>query len=287
MLPTPQRPPSLFRWALALFLALVVLFALMAVTSRDRQGASPVENVLSTLNYPLQVATSWVSEQVRGIGEGGMELWRLRSENQELRAGVTALPALSAEVAELRRENARLREELGIRPAVPYPVLAAEVIGRDPRAWFDTVVIDRGKRDGVRENLAVINHQGLVGKVQRVTQLTATVKLLVDRSFRVSAMDAITQDVGGLEGRGPEGVVVVFSHNREARVSAGDPVVTSGLGGLIPPRLYIGSVESVTIASQGLTRLATIRPAVTFHRLDLVQVVMTEPEGNVEAEVNP
>ena len=89
----------------------------------------------------------------------------LQQENDRLRQQLAEAVALQTKIAELRQENNRLRGMLELREASEYELIAAEVIARDPSSWFNIITINKGTKDGVRENMAVITTEGLIGSI--------------------------------------------------------------------------------------------------------------------------
>lgn len=261
----------------AALLALMLVFGLMSLTARERQGVTFIENILSTVLYPLQVATDWVASQTHSFGKGVGELLVLREENDRLRMEVQRLAQYEARNQELASENQMLRRELGMRTHASQPLLAAEVIGRDPNNWFRTVVLNRGTRDGVKQGMAVVNWQGLVGKVLTVTSHTATVQLLIDPGFGsdpgfAAGAKTVEGEQAHIMTQAGARVRVNF-YSREPKVQVGQPVYTSGQA-VLPGDLLVGWVES--IGNDGVLTFASIRPAVDFTKLEVVQVVITE-----------
>jgi rod shape-determining protein MreC len=267
----------------AALVALIVIFGLMTFTARERTQVTPVEKALATMLYPLQVATDWVAGKVRGVGQGVQELTRLRDDNARLRAQVQATEQLEARNQMLVRENQQLRSAVGMKERSQYPLLAAEVISRTPDNWYRTVTINRGSRDGVQSNMAVVNWQGLVGKVSATTPFTATVQLVVDAGFGQGGFGAgaklpsgelgVIQTVQG-------GHVQMTFFSSDPAVQIGQPVFTSGQA-VIPPNLLIGYADSLSTGESAFDKFLNVRPAVDFNKLDAVHVVLhiTQPDG--------
>lgn len=162
---------------------LVVIFIIMALTAHERSTLTPIEKGVATLLYPFQVATDWVGDRARDVADSVRELARLREENAALRQQVEEMAQDRALVLQLQAENQRLRAELGLRARTPHPMKTAEVISRSSQNWYQTITIDQGSRDGIRQGMAVVNWQGLVGKVAYTTPYTSTVQLISDSGF--------------------------------------------------------------------------------------------------------
>lgn len=272
---TPMRNNKQMRRLGAALATLVVLFAIMALTARERTEVTPVEKGLATLLYPFQVATDWVGDRVRGVTESVRELTHLREENAALRDQVKEAAQAQARADFLAGENASLRAELKMKEQSEYPLLTAQVIGRSSENWYRTIIINRGSRDGVTQNMAVVNWQGLVGKVIHTTPYSSTVQLMIDAGFGQEGFGAGAKLPTGELGivRTIEGGHIQLTFlNTTPSVSEGQPIYTSGQG-VMPPDLLLGWVSSVDGGST-FQKFAEIRPAVDFHKLDTVHVVL-------------
>jgi rod shape-determining protein MreC len=254
---------------------LAVIFALMALTARPRTNVTPFEKGIATLLYPFQVATDWVADRVKGVTASIQELTHLREENARLRAAVEAGAQDKALAERLTQENRTLQAELQMKQRSSYPLLTAQVISRTSDTWYRTVVINRGSQDGVQPSMAVVNWQGMVGKVLSTTPFTATVQLMLDGGFSQQGFAAGAKvpsgDLGVIETVQGGEVRMVFIMSSPT-VKVGQPVFTSGQG-ILPPNLLIGYVENEPTGS-GLPKTVTIKPAVDFNKLDVLHVVM-------------
>nr|PZN73945.1 MAG: rod shape-determining protein MreC [Bacillota bacterium] len=261
--------------------ALVVLFITMALTARGRTAVTPIEKGIATLLYPLQVATDWVGDQAREIVDSVRELTRLRAENAALRQQVAEMAQDRALLVKLEQENERLRKELGLKERSPYPMLTAEVISRSGESWYQAVIINRGSRDGVRPGMAVVNWQGLVGKVAYTTPYTSTVQLVSDAGFTQAGFGAGARLPNGEQGvleTVEGGYLRMRFWSTAPSVEVGQPVFTSGQG-ILPADLLVGWIEEVETSSS-FVKTARVRPAVDVHKLEVVQVVLTLVEDD-------
>jgi rod shape-determining protein MreC len=204
----------------------------------------------------------------------------LATENDELQADNDRLRRDAARLAEVTRENTELRRFLRLAEENPgQRVVAARVIGRDTSNWWKTIQIDAGGAQGVREDQAVINGDGLVGRVISVTSTESRVLLVVDPNCKVSALLQETRAPGVLVG-GDSAFAVnptcrLTFVERAAAVAAGQRVVTSGLGGVFPKGIPIGVVADSRLNEQtGMYLDVTVKPLVDFHRLEHVMVVV-------------
>lgn len=285
-MPSPMRNNKHLRRYGLVLAALVVIFAVMALTSRQRSEVTVVEKGVSTLLYPFQVATDWVGRRVRGVGESVAEMTRLRQENADLREEAKEAAQAKARADQLESENNTLRAELQMKQRSVYPLLTAQVISRSSENWYRTVIINQGSQAGVTQNMAVVNWQGLVGKVSHTTPYTATVQLVIDAGFGEPGFGAGAKVPSGELGvveTAEGGSVRLKFWSKTPAVTVGQPVYTSGQG-FMPPDLLIGWVDSLE-AGTTFEKSASVRPAVDYHKLDVVHVVLTttEKDGGAKA----
>jgi rod shape-determining protein MreC len=197
---------------------------------------------------------------------------QLRQENDVLRQEVRAL-------GETGRENIRLHELLNSKERSAYHTVTARVIGRDSSNWWKSIQIDRGSDDGVHQNLAVLNADGLIGKTISTTRGEARVLLLSDPNCKVGALLQDTRDPGVASGSDASfsfsSRCVMTYVNRDAKVKPGDNVITSGFGGVFPKGIPIGTVTRAQLNKQtGMYQDVEIKPAVDFRRLEEVIVIL-------------
>ncbi len=286
-MPSPMRNNKQLRRLGAALIALTVIFTIMALTARERSQVTAVEKGIATLLYPFQVATDWVGDRFRGVGESIKELSRLREENAALREQVKEASQAEARAEQLEHENQVLRTELRMKERSPYPLLTAQVISRSSENWYRTVIIDRGSRDGVQQNMAVVNWQGLVGKISHTTPYTSTIQLMIDAGFGQQGSFGAgaklpTGELGLIETiEGGHVRMKFLSTNPTVEVE--QPVYTSGQG-VMPADLLIGYVSELD-SEATFVKYATVRPAVDFHKLDVVHIVlmMTEKDRGTNA----
>jgi rod shape-determining protein MreC len=275
-MPSPMRNNKQLRRLGAALIALILIFGVMTVTARERSEVTIVEKALATVLYPLQIATDWVAGRVRGAGQSIQELTQLREENKNLREKVQGADQLDARNQMLMRENQELRSELSMKERDKYPLLTTEVISRTPDNWYRTVTINRGSRDGIQPGMAVVNWQGLVGKVSATTPFTATVELVIDAGFGQGGFGAgaklPTGELGVIE-TFQGGHVTMKFFSSDPAVQVGQPVFTSGLA-VMPPDLLIGYAESVNTGESAFDKYVNVRPAVDFNKLDVLHVVL-------------
>jgi rod shape-determining protein MreC len=262
---------------LAALLALAVLLGIMHKNAANDGRSMAIEDAVRVVVYPFQVAGN-------GIGNGGNAIARvfrtwgsLRRENKTLREDVRRLTTENSSLKEAAEENVRLRRELEFKASFPLPVVAGQVIGRNPSGWFSTCIIDRGSRDGVKIGHAVASFRGLVGQVLTTSPTSSSVQLLSDSDREVGALDQRSRVHGICKGQDSD-VLLLKYLPKDADVKVGDVVVSSGIGRLVPKGLPIGRVVAVRPDQGGFTKHAEVRPSARFETLEDVFVVVRAVE---------
>ena len=261
---------------IVLFIVVITLVALLAVTLKGRQQANLAEQVVkdvvgfgqSVFSKPAHFFTSKLAD-IEG-------LIATFDENKQLKTRLEHYAMNEAKLIELESENERLRKLVNEASNLSaYEPIYATVISRNPDQWEERVVIDKGESDGVTKNMAVITSQGLIGKVVLTTPLTATIELISTENqlFRVSAMVAGEEIFGLIEGYDKTREQLVMKRiDSNLEVKEGQKIISSGLGGIFPKGLLIGEVKEVSTDDYGLTKLAYIEPAANFKMLDHVVI---------------
>ncbi|TDQ46875.1 rod shape-determining protein MreC [Actinorugispora endophytica] len=219
-------------------------------------------------------------------------------------AALAAAPASAARIDELERRNAELAAEVdalerdGARSAEladlltlsglgGYEIVAAQAVTRlTGHGYADAVTLDVGARDGVAPDMTVISRDGLVGRVTEVTEQTSTVTLVTDGASAVGVRLAGSKEIGVVDGTGnavtDRSPLVLELLDGSAVVREGDRVVTLGSHGGAPfvPGVPVGTVTEVADTPGALSRTARVTPFADISRIDVVGVVVAEPEDD-------
>lgn len=255
---------------------LVGLLLLARATAAPLPGVGFLQRLVYEAMAPLQrgtaVAAGWIAD-----ASGAFTAYReLQQENEALQTQIRELLAENSVMTEYRLENLRLRQMLGFKEAAKgnYDLLAAKVVARSPSAWNLSLVLDRGKADGVSPDQAVITAEGLVGRTGTVGENTAEVRLLTDPEVAVAAMVQVSRVPGVVQGRQDgSGRLEMIHLPHDAPVRPQQTVVSSGWGGVFPPGLRIGYIIEVVPEPNGLMEKAIIQPFADLNRLEEVFVV--------------
>ena len=203
------------------------------------------------------------------------ELEGVREENKRLHQKVMELSLRNFWLNEEHLENQRLRELLGFRSQLEHKVIPAEVLAKEPNRRLFSVLINKGFQEGVKRNMPVVNMHGLVGKIVHASAHSAVVQLMIDPSFRASAIDQRSR-VAGIIKPGSGFTLHLDNVPLAEDVKAGDFVISSGLGGIFPPGIKIGVVTAVESEeafskenrSFGIFKMIQVMPSVDFSSLE-------------------
>lgn len=259
-------------------LGLVVLLALV-VLNLPGQTAARLKLAIGSLFLPLfglagagQQTANKATDAVTTRAELARQNELLRRENEQLRIQATQAVAIA-------HENDRLRQQLGWQQRNrQWKPKLARVVLRDPANWWRTVQIDLGSRDGLRENLPVLTGDGwLVGRTASVSLMRSQVVLIGDPNCKVAALvQNESRDSGVVGAAGPlDTSLVELGHlTRNASLKPGQPVVTSGLGGIFPAGIPIGKIVDSRPVEYGLYTEARVKLAANLSGLEEVWVLL-------------
>lgn len=224
--------------------------------------------LLDTLKYPLSLLTL-----LRGEIKGIIFYHHNLIQNERLKKEIYWLKQKLNETEEISLENARLKELFSFKQASPYKVIAARVIGRSPDNWSSLIIIDKGRLNGIKKGMVVINYLGLVGRVIETTESTGKIMLINDPNFAVSSLVKRSRQEGLVCGRLGSSLIMRYLPS-EADIKASDTIITSGLTDLYPKGLLIGTVVDIGEEFSGLSRYAIIKPAVDLSSVEEVLIII-------------
>lgn len=258
--------------------AVLVLVSLILITVDYREGdggaVAAIQRGALTVFAPVAEGFSAVVRPVGNFFGAIGDLGSLRDQNAALEADLQRLRQERVSNADLERENAQLRAQLGMRDRLDFTTTAARVIAQPPTSSERSVLLDAGAENGLLPGMAVLNEFGLVGKLTEVTASNARVELLTSPSARYAVRIAETGETGFLTGSGANPFQLEIL-DPEAEVEPDTQIVTQTFTGTsIPDGIPVGVVD----ARRGpASRFHNVRPYVDFTRLTLVQVVLDFP----------
>ena len=273
---------KLIGWVIGIIVALaLIMYSVTYGSNIVTQGVNDVTNILGRLvSYPANS----INDFIDSVGD----LSNTYQENQSLKQKIDTIHELEVQLNELKRDNQKMKETLKLQDMLnDYTLVNATVIARNPDTWRDVITINKGSNDGIQPQMSVMSDNGLVGKVLDVNPTSARIALLSNADNTLVRVAAMIQNekepiYGTITGYDEKTNMLVMSQIQATQdIKVGDKVVTSGLGGISPNSLYIGTVEEVAMDRFGLYKEVKIRPAADTNDVRYVTVVIrtSESEG--------
>jgi rod shape-determining protein MreC len=282
-------------------LAVLVLLSLFLLTAYFGEGSNgqlhgvqrgamevlaPIQEGANRALKPFRDLFGWFGDTLDAKSQNK----KLRSENDQLRNElITAIDDKRQleQYKGLQEQN----EQGGLKS---YNPVEARVIARSPSSWYQTFQINKGSSDGLRVDQPVVNSAGLVGKVKSVSNGNASVMLLTDPEFGVSAQALESGEPGSVgPAVGAPGDLRFELVPNAKLVHKGEHIITAGtstssrvtdLRSLYPRGILIGTVKRIETGEGELDRVIHVQPIADLHNLDIVEV-LTQPDNDVRAQV--
>lgn len=257
-----------------LFLALVAVGFIVA-TFDVRSDGEGVSNVLregtQSIFTPLQKGVNWVADPVVAFIDGVDNIAGLRDENERLRTQVRDAEAQLRETSALEEKVAQLELINGLQVADELTTVTAKMYASGPTAFDNVRYIDKGAKDGIVAGQAVVDEDGLVGRVDLVSANDARIRLITDPAVSVGVRVQSTNETGIVTGRG-DGPLRLEMFRAKQTVYQGALVVTDG--SRFPPGIVVGMVRTTATAEVGFVLRTDIDPAARLSQVDFVKIIL-------------
>lgn len=259
-------------------IAALVIFtaAVLALLSMGPQATRKIQASFFQGIAPFLKSGSGLERQITSVRAGLKSLEQLERENTQLRVENRSLKATNEALRDVEHEVNRLRHALAYRERSLFKLVPAEIVTRDSSTWWRTVTINRGEEDGLAPEMPVLTDEGLVGRTTTVSANIAVVLLISDENCRVAATVEGTREQGIVTGERVAGSLAPLLDldylSKQAELKPGQKVYTSGVGGVFPSGLFVGTVKS--FQTRALDSQAKLSPAVDLAKLEDVFVVI-------------
>ena len=272
---------------LTIFVLVILVLSMLSISIRLRNkretpflvqkiGNDTVSIVTRVVNWPINLVSNGVANVE--------DLFNTQAENAHLKKQIDNLAQTKARNSSLEAENTQLKQALKLKKTLTdYTIINGSVISRAADTWSDLLVIDQGSRAGVKKNMPVMSGKGVIGRVVEVNSTTSKVELITttDKSTNKFAVEA-----DAANGKKVHGVISVEGNNQLAftqvvdgqKLKKGTQVYTSGMGGLSPKGLLIGTVTKTTRDTFGLSDVVEIQPAGNLNDPSVVSVIKRKVE---------
>jgi rod shape-determining protein MreC len=255
---------------------LVLSLHLISAGVRPGDLAARPQSIFLELIRPIDASFARFSQGISSIVNNYIDLVHVRQENVHLRNELARVKSDRARLAELESENHHLVDVLELRDVLGLSGVAANVIGSDATGLSHTLILGAGSSNGLRVGMAVMSNQGVVGKIIATSPHASRVLLIDDHNSAVDGFDQRSRARGIVAGMVDEGLIMKYV-DRSQDIHTGDTIVTSGMDGIFPRGLLVGTIRSVRREGPGLFLSVGIAPAVDFRSLEQVLVVTQQP----------
>ncbi|MBU6154780.1 MAG: rod shape-determining protein MreC [Bdellovibrionales bacterium] len=271
------------------FYLILLLFLLIPLLSIDTVNRSPrdyrtYDRIALAVTTPFEIAIHWTLDSIFGIYKNYLSLWNTRRENIALIDENRKLVNTILNLRELEQENIRFRDLLQFKETYKVNTVLARIIAKDVSSEFRTLRINRGHESGIEPNMAVINSEGVVGRILRVSENTADVVSILDPLSAIDSYILRSRVRGIVEGLTDTLCQLKFAL-RVDDIQPGDILLSSGLGGNFPKGVPVGTVIKVTRKSYGITQKVEVKPGVDFSKVEEVLVVTHADSAPVHSQL--
>lgn len=260
---------------IGIVITIIIIIGLVSLTKIDIKFFSKTENFFNKLVMPVQNGLTYLKNKIAGNNLFFENIDKLKKENEELKNKNEELEATMREMEIIKAENSTLREYANMTDKyIQYETVPAYIINKDVSNLSSIMVINVGKKDGVSENMPVISSEGLVGHIISATESTAKVQPIIDSASSISGSMKISKDSVIIKGiLGSNNTLKITYIPTEADLVSGDTIQTSGLGGIYPKGILIGTLKEVIETKNITDRYAIMETAVDFSKLETVLVI--------------
>ena len=274
---------------LLIFIALSIIIITLDFRQGEGGPLARAKDISVAVVAPIQRGLTTIFRPIGNFFASVGELGRLRSENNRLKDELESIGQEIAEAEALQEQVVELTEILELdEPWTTMDDVTAQVIGYSSSNFRWARFIDKGSADGIRTDMAVVNAQGLVGKVISVTESTSEILLLIDPRAAAGARVEDRRDTGQVQGNGESEGLSLELIDSISEVLEGDLVITSGYDqGIFPPGIPIGEIAEIAGDVRQPDQQILVDPFVDFTALDYVKILLDTGRADTEGRKAP
>lgn len=264
---------------ISLIAIIFIIIAVFSITLKKDRELNKVESLIKDTTVSISKIITIPFRFIIDKIDDYKLLISIRKKYQELLPEVSRIDSLKTENIELRRELESLKKELSIDYTLnEYSYLNATVIYRNVSTWYNTITVDKGTYNGVKEDMVVVNSQGLIGKVISTTTFTSDIRLITTKETDNKISITISNGENKING-------LIKNYNYKTKylevegvsntetVRIGDYVYTSGLGEIFPSGILIGTVRDISTDEYDLAKIIDVTPIADFDDINFVAIL--------------
>ena len=259
-------------------ITIIILIIIVVLSNTDLNKISHIENIFSSIVMPIQNGLTYLKNKVDGNDSFFTDVKNLQAENDELKKKNSELEQSIRELEIIKSENETLKEYVNLKDKyLEYKTLPAYIINKNINNYEKTVVINVGSKNGIKPKMTVIADKGLVGYVISTTENTAKVQTIIDSSTSVSSIISTSKEAIIVNGTLESNSTLKASYiPTEATLLENDNVETSGIGGIYPKGIHIGTIKQIVNTKNNIDRYAYVEISRDFAGIEAELVVTKE-----------
>ena len=272
-------------------LFVIVVAALLlgsVIAGITHMGSTPLSSALGIITHPLQKISASVGNYIDDYCDNFRSSSALQKENEKLRQKLADFQYELADYENTKRTLKIYEEFLGVKEEHPdYVFSNASVLSRDSVDIYGSFILDKGSAKGIEVNDPVIFGKNLVGIVTEVTPTNCTVKTLANPDVSVAVYEARSNEMGyvtGFESGIDTTVFMLPGLSKDSNIASGGVAYTTGIGGIYPKDLIVGTVEEIRKSQSDISYYGVIKSEVDFSQLTEVFVI-TDFDGQGIGEI--
>ena len=264
---------------ISLIVLIFIIIAVFSITLKKDRELNKVESLIKDTTISISKIITIPFRFIIDKIDDYKLLVNIRKKYQELLPEVSRIDSLKTENIELRRELESLKKELSIDYTLnEYSYLNATVIYRNVSTWYNTITVDKGTYNGVKEDMVVVNSQGLIGKVVSTTTFTSDIRLITtketDNKISITISNGENKTNGLIKNYNYKTKYLeVEGVSNTETVRVGDYVYTSGLGEIFPSGILIGTVSDISTDEYDLAKIIDVTPIADFDDINFVAIL--------------
>ena len=262
---------------LLIWLVLVALLIFFSSITKTERDYNLLESSLVDGFVPVFSVFNTVKSSLVSFWKHYLSLSNAQKENDRLKKELAHLKAEKVRLHEVVQAHERLKKILNLKTDQEGPAQVAEVVGRGPSPFLQTLYINKGRKETLSRGMPVIHPDGLVGRIEKTSRHYAKVLLLNDPNFAIDCLSLRSRVRGVLTGFLGEGHCQVKYVARTEDIKTGDLMVTSGVDQVFPKGLVLGWVNKVVSQTKGNFLYIEVIPAAKVSRIEEVLVLQKKP----------
>lgn len=260
---------------IGIIITVIILILLVILSNAKLSNVSYIGNAISTIVMPIQNGYTYLKNKIARNNAFFTNVEELSKENEKLKNENSELAQALRELEIIKSENQTLKEYLALTEKyTSYTTIPAYIINKDTSNFSSTFVINAGSDDGIKENMTVIADRGLVGHIISVSSKTSKVQTIIDPSSALSVIFSSSGDNAICKGTIKSNTLKATYISTSTTVLENDSVETSGMGGIYPKGIIVGTVSKIDQTKNIIDRSAIITPTVDFNKLETVLVII-------------